>query len=302
MATYVTGGSGRLGREVLKLVDAVPLVRKPSGLKGEVVTDFSPESLKEQLADADSILHLAGSMKFWDRNDLWQTNHELTKNLVDACPTKCIFHFASSITVYGKQMAENPANESTPVNPDTEYAKSKAAAELEVRRLKRNSILRIAVIYGPGYDDYYNVFRMMRKGKMRILGDGGNRLPFVHVEDAASAIAFAHKKKATSTYVLCGPPITQRHCYEIAAGALGCKPPSKHVSPKLALAYAKAEETLGAFSGTRPMFTAEHIRILSSDRAFDSSKAIHDLDFHPRKTEDGIREMAAGYLRTQGKQ
>jgi len=299
VATYVTGGSGRLGGEVLKLMDAVPLVRRPSGLKGEIVTDFSPESLKGQLSDADSVVHLAGSMRFWDRKDLWETNHALTKNLVDACPPDCNFHFASSITVYGKQMAEIPADENTPLNPDTEYAKSKAAAEQEARRMKHNSIFRIAVIYGPGYYDYYSVFRMMRKGKMMILGGGGNRLPFVHVEDAASAIASAHAKKATGAYVLCGGPVTQSRCYELAAEALGCAPPSKHVSPKLALAYAKLEETLGAFTGAKPMFTSEHIRILSSDRAFDSSKAGRGLGFRPRPIGDGIREMAKEYLAQQ---
>ena len=39
---YITGATGRLGSAVLaRLPDAIPLVRKPSGLKNEIVTKLS---------------------------------------------------------------------------------------------------------------------------------------------------------------------------------------------------------------------------------------------------------------------
>ena len=60
---YITGANGRIGSAVLaRLGDAIPLVRHASGLKNEIVTDFSEDGLREILKDATAIVHLAGSV------------------------------------------------------------------------------------------------------------------------------------------------------------------------------------------------------------------------------------------------
>ncbi|HNT61099.1 MAG TPA: NAD(P)-dependent oxidoreductase, partial [Candidatus Bilamarchaeaceae archaeon] len=204
MKTYITGASGRLGRRVLKLVDAVPLVRGRKGLPGEVVTDFSAGSLREVLADAGCIIHLAGSMRFWDAKGMREANVELTRRIVENSPEKCRIVLASSISVYGKKLREIPADEATRTNPDSAYAKSKMDAEDIVRgRGGRHAILRLGTIYGPEFEDYSNILRMLEKGKMPIIGSGRNRVPFVHVEDAAKAVAAA-VEMGQGVYEVCG--------------------------------------------------------------------------------------------------
>lgn len=294
MKTYITGASGRLGRRVLKLVDAVPLVRGRKGLPGEVVTDFSAGSLREVLADAGCIIHLAGSMRFWDAKGMREANVELTRRIVENSPEKCRIVLASSISVYGKKLREIPADEATRTNPDSAYAKSKMDAEDIVRgRGGRHAILRLGTIYGPEFEDYSNILRMLEKGKMPIIGSGRNRVPFVHVEDAAKAVAAA-VEMGQGVYVVCGESRPQEEIYSIACRELGVRPPKKRISQRMAGLVGWMQEMLARI-GVGPKLTREHIGILGMDRAFKWERAERDLGFSPRGVEEGINEVVKEY-------
>ena len=298
MKIYITGASGRLGRHVMRFVGAVPLVREAKGLPGEVVTDFSADSLRKILKDADCVIHLAGSMRFWDAAEMRRTNAELTKKIVENSPEKCKIVLASSISVYGKKLKEIPADEATRTNPDSAYARSKLEAEEIVRGKKgKHAILRIGTIYGTEFEDYFNILRMLEKGKMFIIGDGRNRVPFVHVEDAAKAVASA-VEKGQGTYVVCGESRTQEDIFSIACKELGVVPPKKHVSFWFANLLGRIQE-LGALFGMKPKLTREHISILGKDRVFKWERAKRELGFHPRWAEEGIIEVVKEYKKNK---
>jgi len=293
---YITGATGRLGRQVLRRIDATPLVRKDSGLEGEIVTDFSARQLKGILNDADVIIHLAGSVDTLDEAAMREANVELTRRIVEAAPEGCKIIFAGSISVYGKRMAQVPADEDTPVAPDSAYARTKYDAERIIASHKNHAILRIATIYGPGFEDYFKILAMIEQGKMRVIGEGNNRIPFVHVDDVADAIAAA-VEKGSEIYVIAGEPLTQKEIYAIAAKALGVKAPEARIGTGAANLLASIQEIsykIGV-KKKRPSMTKEHINVLSSDRAFDCSRAKKDLGFSPRPLEEGIREVAAEY-------
>jgi len=294
---YITGASGRLGRHVMRFVGAVPLVREAKGLPGEVITDFSAESLRRILKDADCVIHLAGSMRFWDEGEMRRTNVELTRKIVESSPEKCKIVLASSISVYGKKLKEMPADEATRTNPDSAYSRSKWEAEEIVRKKGKHAILRIGTIYGREFEDYFHILRMLETEKMFIIGDGRNRVPFVHVEDAAKAVASA-VEKGQGTYVVCGESRTQEDIFSIACRELGVAPPKKHVSFWFANLLGRIQE-LGALIGMKPKLTREHISILGKDRAFKWERAKRELGFHPRWAEEGIIEVVKEY--TQGK-
>ena len=294
MKTYITGASGKLGGHVLKFVDAVPLVRSRKGLPNEIVTDFSSESLKKILKDAGCIIHLAGSMRFWDEKEMHRTNVGLTRSIVDNSPEGCKVVLASSISVYGKKLREMPADEATHTHPDSAYSRSKLEAEDIVRGKKgKHAILRIGTIYGPEFEDYFNILRMLDKGKMFVIGSGKNHVPFVHVEDVAKAVAAA-VEHGQGIYVVCGESRTQEEIYSIACRELGVAAPKKHVSFRMANLMGKMQE-LGARFGMKPKLTGEHISILGGDRAFKWERAKRELGFEPRGMEDGIREIVKEY-------
>ena len=89
------------------------------------------------------------------RTILLSLNVGMTKRLVEASPESTKFVLASSVSVYGKTLKELPADESTPVNPDSHYAISKYKAEQLVHKKKKHVILRISTIYGKDYPDYF---------------------------------------------------------------------------------------------------------------------------------------------------
>ncbi len=291
---YITGATGRLGRYVYNYLsgkmEVVPLVRRPSGLKNEVVSDFSPDSLTNILRNAGAIIHLAGSVKTYDRKDLWEKNVELTRKIADAAPKNAKIILASSISVYGKELLKKPADETTPIRPDSDYARSKYEAEKIVSSHPNNVILRIGTVYGP-FEDYKAVLRKIKEGKMFIIGSGNNAIPFVYAGDVAKAFLPALKKKGV--YNIVGQPVTQKEVYEIAARELGVRPPEKRVPFFLAYALAAANEKIALLKGERCGITAEHIAVLYFDRPFDCRKAEKELGFSPLKAADGIKKVVS---------
>lgn len=290
---YITGATGRLGHSVLEQVDAIPLVRRKSGFPNEIVTNFSEASLKKILKDATHIIHLAGSVKTWDKKNLQEANVELTRRIVNSSPFNCHIVFAGSITVYGKNMEQIPADEETPTNPDSDYSRTKFEAENLVRTKKNHTILRIGVIYGPQFEDYFTILRMIENHKMKIFGDGSNRISFVHADDCAAIFPKALKK--TGTFVVSGPSATQRQIYTYAAHTLGVLPPSSSMPVWLAKLFARLQEMK-----KNPKLTREHISILSADRAFDYSKAQQELGFDPRPIKRGIEGIVSSYISQKG--
>jgi nucleoside-diphosphate-sugar epimerase len=291
---YLTGASGRLGQFVLKRTGAVPIVRKPSGLENEIVSDFSEEELSRIFSDAKAIIHLAGSRDFLDIAKARKGNVELTKNVVLAAPENAKIIFSSSISVYGKKLSALPADESTPVHPDTAYAKTKLEAEGIVSSHANHVILRIGPVYGEGFEEYFKVLRMIEKGKMKIIGRGDNRIPFVHAEDAASAIANA-LEKGIGTYVIVGECLSQEEIFAIAAKALGAPKPKEHISRFIATLFSHYQLFRKNHLGGSATFIPEDVAVLSSDRAFNCNKARRELGFSPRPIEKGIIEMATSY-------
>jgi len=295
---YLTGAGGRVGKAVLNAMpDAVPLVRHAGGLKNERVVDFSNgNELEKTLSDASVLVHIAGSVKTYDRKELWESNYGLTKRLLGALPQNARVVFAGTVSVYGKRPADNPADENTPVNPDTEYAKSKYEAEKLVRGHPDHVVLRIGTVYGPEFEDYFYVLELLEKGKMRLIGDGANRVSFVHVDDVAAAFAAA-VSKGEGIYVITGECRTQKEIYTAACKKLGVAVPAKSVSPASASFAAGAGELLAFLKP--PKITREHVAILSSDRCFNCNRARRELGFSPRGIEEGIAEIAGIYAKRQ---
>lgn len=293
MGIFIAGATGKLGQAVLKLLpNAIPLVRKKSGLKNELAVDFSNHAqLKKALTNCNTLIHLAGSTKFYDEKSLYEGNVLLTKNLLSALPKNAKAIFASSVSIYGKNLS-GKASEKTKPNPDSAYARAKYEAEKLVMERKNSISLRIGPIYGPQYEDYSKFLRLIKKGRMMIFGNGKNHVPFVHVADVAKAIRNSIDAKS-GVYVIAGEPEMQEKIYEIAAKALGVPAPKMKIQLRIALMLAALEEKIAFLSKRKPLITREHVNILGKDRVFDYSKAEKELKFRPRNLKKGIMEMVS---------
>lgn len=290
MTIYLTGGSGKLGREVLKLLpEAISIVRAPSGLKNEKVVNFANiNELKSALLDCNILIHLAGSMKFQNDNAMHNGNIVLTQNLLAAIPLNAKVIYSSSIAVYGKNLF-GVTNEETPVNPDSVYAQTKFEAEKLIMMRKNSIALRIGPIYGPDYEDYPKFIKLIKKGKMVIFGNGKNMVSFVHVADVAKAIKNAIAAEP-GIYIISGVSETQEKIYEMIAKELGVKPSKTKIPIRIALLFAYLLEKISLLTKKKPFITREHVNILGKNRVFNFSKAEKELKFKPRNLEEGVKE------------
>jgi nucleoside-diphosphate-sugar epimerase len=109
------------------------------------------------------------------------------------------FVFASSCSMYGIASGDGAVDETAPLQPLTEYARSKARAEAQLTKLADESfspiLMRNATVYGASprlrVDLVVNnlVGWALTTGKVRILSDGTPWRPLVHVRDVAAATA-----------------------------------------------------------------------------------------------------------------
>src|SRR5262249_54050925 len=90
--------------------------------------------------------------------------------------------------------------------------------------------LHLGTVYGPGKAFASTLFPRLAKGRLPIVGDGANRLPLIHVEDAARAMAHLAaldeaRLRAHPWIITDGTATTQRALLELGARLLGAPAP-----------------------------------------------------------------------------
>jgi nucleoside-diphosphate-sugar epimerase len=157
-------------------------------------------------AETDAVIHLAGL----SNDPLSRLDEDLTRKinldatvrvaeLARACGVRR-FVFASSCIMYG-QSSDGPCDETTHLQPLTQYARSKADAERALSALADPGFsvvfLRNGTVYGPSprqrLDTVFNDFLVSAVLTREVLvrGDGQEWRPVVDIRDAAAAFTAA---------------------------------------------------------------------------------------------------------------
>jgi nucleoside-diphosphate-sugar epimerase len=244
MHVFVTGGTGALGRPVVKrLVAAGHRVRalarseenvaalRALGAEPVRADLYDAADLHEALAGADAVLHLAtripgatsaGRPAAWREND--RIRREGTRNLVDAALATGVktFVYPSVVLVYPDSGDRWIDAATAPAGPESTQLPSTLEAEAEVARFTdrggRGIVLRMGQFYG---DDPYSrsVLGAARRGIGLMLGDDEAFLSFIWIDDAADAvIAALDEQVPAGTYdVVDDEPLRRR---EVSAALL----------------------------------------------------------------------------------
>lgn len=168
--------------------------------------------IKQEIGGWDYIVHNLGVTKCRNNADFHTINCDYVRNFTDALATCEMiprkFIYMSSLSAWGKGDEKNhtPIKLTDTPCPDTEYGKSKQAAERYIMSQPDLPyiILRPTGVYGPREKDY---LLMMKSIKMGIdFGVGYNKqlITFIYVKDLIRAI-----------YAAIDAPVTRR-CYFVS--------------------------------------------------------------------------------------
>lgn len=233
----VTGAAGFLGRSLCSLlqaggirVRAVDRVAAAGPWDEGLVADLTESRAFPGLCDGmEAVFHLAAKTHATgssarDLADYQALNVDLTRRLLDEARVAGVrrFLFTSSVKVIGEGQYE-PQSEADPPRPESEYGRTKLAAEELVRQAGRDStlettILRMPLIYGPGVKgNLESMLRALAGRRFPPLPETGNRRSLVDVRDVVTALKLCaeHPAAAGRTYLLTDGKVYSTH--EMAA-------------------------------------------------------------------------------------
>lgn len=207
MKILITGGAGFLGYHLANcfskknleviLCDIAEFERTdyPSSSTFYNVDVRDGNKINQIVKTADLIIHTAAALPLWSKKDIFTTNVDGTRTVLDAALRNRIKRvvYISSTAVYGVPK-KHPILETDPLVGVGYYGESKIAAEAVCREyIKKNlnvTILRPKTFLGPGRLGVFQIlYDWVKNGKrIPILGSGSNRYQLLAVEDLAEAI------------------------------------------------------------------------------------------------------------------
>ena len=329
----VTGATGLLGSHIVEQLcksgrEVRALVRRTSDtswLEGQSVEivygDVTDEaSIDRAMAGVSTVYHSAARVGDWGPwREFQQITIDGTENMVHAAERAEVKRFihVSSISVYGYVDGEGLSfDESAPLGYGlyrwAYYSRAKVQAEELIWSAQKRgrvafSVIRPSWLYGER--DRTTIGRLIanvRSGKVKLIGDGLNRLNVVHAANVAEAcILAADSDVAIGEAYNCSNDgvLTQKQYFNRVAAASGAKPVSRTVPYKVVYNLAFLLECLYRLVGSKkpPLITRYTVWLIGRRCFFETHKAREQLGWRSTISyEDGIPEAVAHYLCRNG--
>lgn len=213
----ITGGSGFIGSNLLKILKIKNKVRVIDIIKPRISSDISNvefvkcnitniDEVNDAIKNLDIVLHKAALLNYpclKHPYKCFDVNVKGTVNVLNACVRNEVekFIFASTYYVYGKRI-ENPISENQLPFPTTHYGASKLLCEKYTHVYNTEFSLPTIILryfrgYGPEYVGVINTFtkKILAREKIIVFGDGEQSRDFVHIDDIIQANILAITSK-----------------------------------------------------------------------------------------------------------
>ncbi len=319
----VTGGGGFLGGAIIDLLlEKGWTVRSYSRSLYPSLQKQGVQCLQGDLTDAaavakacdgvDVVFHVAAKAGMWGPyEDYYQANVVGTKNVITACQqagvSKLVYTSSPSVVFDGSDMEGVDESVPYPDHYESHYPKTKAEAEKAVLAVNSEKLLtcslRPHLIWGPG--DNHLIPRIVdraRKGQLRIIGDGKNKVDTVFVENAALAHLQAAEKLAAQSpvagkayFITNDEPKILWDIINDILKAAGEKPITRHVPKFVAYGAGWIFETVYGLFGieSEPRMTRWVASELTTNHWFDISAAKNDFGYEPKiSMAEGMKKLA----------
>ena len=209
----------------------------------------------------------------------------------------------STVGVHG-DVEHPPANEDAPLRPGDIYQVTK----LEGERLARTAgdrtgvevvIVRPTGIYGPWDRRLLKLFRGVARGRFPMLGSGRIYYHLTYIDDLVDGFVLCgtHASASGRTYILAGAEVTTlQELVELVAEEAGVRPPRWHLPVWPVRAAGALCEAVCVPLRLEPPLYRRRVDFYTKSRAFDISRARHELGYAPQVTlRDGIRRTLEWY-------
>ena len=320
----ITGASGFIGSFIVEEalqrgMEVWAAVRKSSSrewLQDERIHFIelnlsSEDDLKTQLKDHvfDYVVHAAGVTKCLKKEQFYKVNTEGTRHLVQALlalqmPLKR-FVYLSSLSIFGairEEQPYQPIRETDVPQPNTEYGKSKLAAEaiFKERVAFPYVILRPTGVYGPREKDYFLMVKSIQSHTDFSVGFKRQDITFVYVKDVVQAVFLAMERgKSGRCYFLSDGQVYQSSSFsDLIIHELGNPWCLRIKAPIWVLRLVTFfGEQVGKITGKISALNNDKYHILKQRNwQCDIQPAIDELGYQPQyQLERGVKETIEWY-------
>lgn len=319
MRVLVTGGSGFVGRELLKVLrahghvlralvrtdEAAKLVAElgAQAVRGDLT---SPAGLATVCEGVDVVVHLAAHVSdYGDPRLFYEINVEGTRAMLEAARrggARRFVHISTeAVLLDGRPLCDVDETRPLPDKPIGSYAWSKGLAETLVCKASRPGfstiVLRPRFVWGRS--DTTLVPRLIEamKGGSFAWVDGGVALTSTcHVQNLCAGIecALTRGEPGGVYFLTDGEPIAVRPFIEALVRPRGVTPSSRSVPRWLALAAARATEWTHDKLKRKgpPSLTRTSVLLLGQQMTVNDSRARRELGYRPVLSRDaGLAEL-----------
>lgn len=329
----VTGGTGLLGSHIVEQLRhkglPVRVLCRPGSdtsfllavgakvVEGDIT---NASSLRNACQGVDTVYHAAARVGDWGPwSEFVAISIDGTQHLLEAAAGAQVRRFIhiSSISAYGHVNGRGLVlDEKAPLGVNLSrwsyYSRAKVAAERLVWQMHQAVKLPVTVIrpswlYGPR--DRASMARLcesIRKRKLKLIGNGKNRLNLVHAANVAEAsILAAQSEKANGeAYNVCHDgSITQREYFNRIAAQLGEPEVTASIPYGLAKSLAFLFECFGHLTKSKraPLVTRYALWLMGRQCFFECVKIKKHLGWQPTiGYEEGIAAAVEDYLTRGG--
>jgi 2-alkyl-3-oxoalkanoate reductase len=323
LKALVTGANGFLGQYIVEQLRARgdevrALVRRENPALAQLGVEIvrgdirNPADVMQACEGVEVVFHTAAIASIWGPwNLFYETNTLGTRHVISGCRAhrvpRLVFTSSPSVTFDGRDQCNVDETAPYPERWLAHYPHTKALAEQAVLAANSDELLTCALrphlIWGPR--DQHLIPRLLeraRSGQLRQVGDGGNLVDTIYVENAAEA----HLRTADAlrpgspvagqAYFLSqGEPVNCWAWINQILAIAGLSPVNRRISLRVAYTAGAILETLWSLSGrsSEPRMTRFLALQLAKHHYFDIRRARADFGYEPRiSTEEGLRRLA----------
>jgi nucleoside-diphosphate-sugar epimerase len=315
----LTGGTGFIGGRLLThLLEkghqvnlvvnrSTPSVPEGPSVKYHRCDLTDPVNFRSAGFKADAAVNVAGQLRVPGIPDAryWKIHYEATKHVLEECTRFKLRRLVqvSTTGVYGVT-GRTPVAEDGPIQPSDIYEKTKWEGERYAREYCSDGkldlvIVRPGLVYGPGDSHLLGLFKAIKYGLFRTIGDGDNFVHPVFIDDLVDGLMLALESPSAAggTFNMVNPrPVAFRAFCEEAARALGKKLSKSGIPPGLARTAGAVLEGVRSATRIDMPLTRDRVAFMTSDRAYSAARARDVLGWTaPTSLEEGMKRTVAWY-------